>query len=313
MSCLDGAWRWLSGSPPQDQILPDTTWKSDEFSEYEREFQSYMQQNLREQMPSQDFASEMLDDRQQLQEKLQQLVALWREARSVVVFTGAGISTAAGLPDYRGPQGVWTRKLRGEAVTDLDLHQGLEPTEAHRGIARLLKAGLVAFVATTNVDGLHKKAGLPSECLAELHGNSFEEECGKCGSRFERDFVVRTATSLFDHETGRRCEECGGPLRDTIVNFGNTVEQVPSMEAAYDRTWVQCLKADLVVVLGSSLSVPTACDLPEESLPARESKPEGGRLVIVNLQRTPKDDFASLRLYAACDTVMAFVEKQLLG
>ncbi|CAE7670453.1 SRT1, partial [Symbiodinium pilosum] len=107
------------------------------------------------------------------------------------------------------------------------------------------------------------------------------------------------------------CEDCGGELHDTIVNFGNTVEHVPSMEDAHDRTWVHCLKADLVVVLGSSLSVPTACDLPEECLPARDGKPDGGRLVIVNLQRTPKDQLANLRIFAACDDVMAFVEQHL--
>ncbi|CAE7530164.1 SRT1 [Symbiodinium natans] len=297
----------------KEQSQTDTTWKSNEFNEYEREFQSYMQQNLRQQKPSEDFASELRDDGERLQEKLRQLVDLWRKAHNAVIFTGAGISTAAGLPDYRGPQGVWTRKLRGEEVKDLDLDRGLQPTEAHRGIARLLAAGRVTFVASTNVDGLHKKAGLPPECLAELHGNSFEEECAHCGRRFERDFVVRTATSLFDHATGRCCEECGGPLQDTIVNFGNTVEHVPSMEAAYDRTWVQCLKADLVVVLGSSLSVPTACDLPEECLQPREGKPDGGQLVIVNLQRTPKDDLASLRLFASCDEVMAFVERNLMS
>mmetsp|Transcript_36924 Transcript_36924/g.82512 ORF Transcript_36924/g.82512 Transcript_36924/m.82512 type:complete len:314 (-) Transcript_36924:92-1033(-) len=307
MACLAGV-RDLLWGPGSASLKEDETWESKEFSDYEREFKAYMEQNLRARAPAADFATEHRDEGEELEAKLHRLLDLWRSARSVVVFTGAGISTAAGLPDYRGPNGVWTRKLRGEAVSDLQLDQHLQPTYAHRSLARLHEKGRLSFVATTNVDGLHKKAGLPSEALAELHGNSFVEECASCGSRFERDFVVRSATGLFEHATGRSCARCSGPLRDTIVNFGNTVEEVPSMEAAHDAAWVKCLKADLVVVLGSSLSVPTACDLPEECLPPRDGKPEGGRLVVVNLQRTPKDDLAFVRLFAPCDRVMAFIE-----
>ncbi|CAJ1348799.1 unnamed protein product [Effrenium voratum] len=254
-------------------LKEDVSWSSKEYQQYEQEFKIYAQENLRNRMADEDFSIEQHEDPTVLPAKLQELLSMWQRARHVVIFTGAGISTSAGLPDYRGPHGVWTKKLKGEIVSDLELDPlALQPSTAHVAIARLWRKGFLQFVATTNVDGLHKKAGVAAESLAELHGNSFLEECETCLQRFERGFAVRTARGLFDHRTGRLCD-CGGPLRDIIVNFGNTCDHVPSMEAAHDATWVQCLKADLVVVLGSSLSVPTACDLPEECLCSRDGKP----------------------------------------
>eukprot|EP00927_Polykrikos_kofoidii_P057239 TRINITY_DN51356_c0_g1_i1.p1 TRINITY_DN51356_c0_g1~~TRINITY_DN51356_c0_g1_i1.p1 ORF type:complete len:349 (-),score=57.22 TRINITY_DN51356_c0_g1_i1:150-1196(-) len=301
------------GQGPVCQDQPsDSSFKSNEFTEFEREFKKYTEENLRNQTPGKNYSSEVRDDGDQLQEKVELLASWWLASRRVVICTGAGVSTAAGLPDYRGPHGVWTRKLLGDNVEDeltmLDGAVHLRPTVAHEAVARLHAVGRVAFVATTNVDGLHSRAGLPREAISELHGNLFVEECNSCSCRFEREFPVRTASGLFDHETGRSCDSCGGSLRDNIVNFGNTVEHVPSMESEHDRAWVECMKADLVVVLGSSLSVPTACDLPEECLPPRVEKPSGGRLVIVNLQRTPKDDLASLCIHATCDEVMELLE-----
>merc|ERR1711879_574099 len=103
-------------------------------------------------------------------------------------------------------------------------------------------------------------------------------------------------------DTKKTCEKCGKQaLRDIIVNFGNTVEHVPSMESQYDLAWVNSIKADLFLVLGSSLSVPTACDLPDYCVE------KGGKVVIVNKQRTPKDDSAALLIHAPCDTVMSLL------
>lgn len=105
---------------------------------------------------------------------------------------------------HRGPRGVWTRKLKGETVSDdLELKRSLQPSSAHMAIARLHCSGLIKFVATTNVDDLHCKSGLPKESLAELHGNSFVEECEKCLKQYKQSFVTRTATGLFEHHTGR--------------------------------------------------------------------------------------------------------------
>lgn len=298
------------------QCGDDSGFLSREFLEYEGAFRAYTSENLRSQDPEQDFMAVHRDAEGELRSKVARLAEWWRAARHVVVFTGAGVSTAAGLPDYRGPEGLWTRKLRGEAVSEeslLGAAGGSAPTRAHAALARLHGAGLLAHVATTNVDGLHCRAGLPREVLSELHGNLFVEECGACGARFERSHPVRTAAGLFEHGTGNACEACGGPLRDIIVNFGNTFEHVPSMEAEHDRAWMETRNADLVVVLGSSLSVPTACDLPEECIPARYQAPNGGRLVIVNLQKTPKDPLAALCIYSSCDDVTAAIEDALLA
>lgn len=290
----------------------DSTFESPEYAEYEREFKRYTEENLRTQSDV-DFAEELFDDDAALQKKLETLAAWWQESKHVVVYTGAGISTAAGLPDYRGPKGVWTRKLGGEDVDDSIKPEELKPTLAHCVVKGLVDAGHIAAVISTNVDGLHLASGVSKEVLCELHGNAFVEECRNCGMRFYRSFATRTATGLFEHATGRHCESCGGELYDNVVNFGNTFEHVPSMEGEHDRAWVQCMKADLCVVLGSSLSVQTACDLPEECLRTLGEKHQEGRLVIVNRQRTPKDDLASLRIFADCDAVLEFVRCKLLA
>jgi len=210
--------------------------------------------------------------------------------------------------------GVWTRKLKGEQTSDDEYLQvvNCQPTPAHQAFVQLYRANRLHYIGTTNCDGLHLKSGFPREALSELHGNSFVEECSSCLARYERDYAVRTATGLFEHETGSLCDACGGPLRDVIVNFGNTFEHVPSMEAEHDRAWMEMKKADLVVVLGSSLSVETACDLPEECIPVRYGRPNGGRMVIVNLQPTPKDELAALQISATCDAVMTHIANELL-
>jgi len=299
----------------QPHAPDDSCFKSKEFEEFEHEFRRYTNENLRTSLPGIDFVSERNDSDELLHTKIRTLAAWIQDARRTVVFTGAGISTAAGLPDYRGLKGIWTRKIQGEVVDDsVDSYAPgtVEPTYAHNAVARLFAAGHVVSIVTTNVDGLHKQSGLSPECIIELHGNACIEECRACDARFERNFSTRTATGLFEHATGRLCENCSEPLFDNIVNFGNTFEHVPSMEMQHDRAWIECMKADLVIVLGSSLSVPTACDLPEECLPPRMDKPNGGKLVIVNWQLTPKDEIASLRLFGSCDEVLHGLEFELL-
>ena len=150
-------------APQQDD---DSVFKSAEFLEYEREFQRYTDDNLRSKQPAQDFMTEHVEQGAALDQKLAQLVSWWRAARHVVVFTGAGVSTAAGLPDYRGPSGVWTRKVRGEAVSEALEFAAVAPTKAHKALARLHSAGLLAHVATTNIDGLHRY------CLIGIAGDT---------------------------------------------------------------------------------------------------------------------------------------------
>ncbi|KAH9652305.1 NAD-dependent protein deacetylase SRT1 [Citrus sinensis] len=209
--------------------------------------------------------AEFFDSPQILQEK----------SKHLVVFTGAGISTSCGIPDFRGPNGIWTLQ---------------------------------------NVDGLHLRSGIPREKLAELHGNSFMEACPSCGSEYFRDFEVET---IGLKETSRRCSDlkCGAKLRDTVLDWEDAL---PPKEM--NPAEKHCKIADVVLCLGTSmlktitytpshifmitfysLQITPACNLPLKCLRG------GGKIVIVNLQKTPKDKKASLVIHGFVDKVVAGV------
>jgi len=213
-----------------------------------------------------------------------------------VLFTGAGISTAAGIPDYRGPQGVWTLAAKGEerSTPSVALSEAV-PTFTHRAIAELMRRGIVKHVISQNVDGMHRKTGLELKDLSELHGNINLEVCDKCDRAFLRDYHVRTATHHLHHETGNFClvPECGGRLKDNIVNFGE-----PLRADVLGAAFAHSAEADVHVVLGSSLTVRPACQMPFETWERK------GKLAIVNLQRTGLDDKAAIRIHATADMVM---------
>eukprot|EP00429_Kryptoperidinium_foliaceum_P088024 CAMPEP_0176188538 /NCGR_PEP_ID=MMETSP0121_2-20121125/2966_1 /TAXON_ID=160619 /ORGANISM="Kryptoperidinium foliaceum, Strain CCMP 1326" /LENGTH=548 /DNA_ID=CAMNT_0017527115 /DNA_START=30 /DNA_END=1676 /DNA_ORIENTATION=+ len=226
-------------------------------------------------------------------EKAAAFAEMLRAAEHVVVFTGAGISTSAGIPDYRGPEGMWTLQAKGEAhrIRGVDMATML-PTPTHMALAELLRQGLVHHIISQNVDGLHRKSGVPKASLSELHGNGNIEYCSVCRREYLRDFSVHGSSIGRAHETGRRClaARCGGALHDTIINFG---ESLPPEEVA--RAFAHAEKADLVLVMGSSLTVAPASDLP------RTTKRRGGKLAIVNLQRTKQDAQADLRAFCGTD------------
>eukprot|EP00727_Mastigamoeba_balamuthi_P009906 m51a1_g5538 putative silent information regulator family protein (781) ;mRNA; f:466251-469148 len=228
---------------------------------------------------------EFRDTAEDFAAKMQRVAVLVRRCSgSVVVYTGAGVSTSAQIPDYRGPRGVWTLRDRGQSVRVTTTFEAARPTPAHMAIAELVRQGVVSFVATTNVDGLHMRSGLGPERLAELHGNAFLETCRACEARYLRDYdVTRVVGPHKDegdvHSTGRDCDKCGRPLYDSIVHFG---EMLPQGEA--DKA-VAHSKCKLSLVLGTSMRVTPACDMPLEAR----------RMVICNLQRTPCDDRADLQ------------------
>eukprot|EP00667_Euglena_gracilis_P011816 EG_transcript_12085 len=244
---------------------------------------------------------ELVETQAEVAAKARQLAEWIAAAKHCVVFTGAGISTSAGIPDFRGPSGVWTLAAQGKSAHSRVQLEAAVPTVTHMAIKALVDVGLVKHVISQNVDGMHRKSGLTA-ALSELHGNTNLEVCGQCGREYLRDYGVRTARGVHEHDTGRRCAVpgCGGPLRDSIVNFGENLPKGP-LDAAMRHSG----KSDLHIVLGSSLTVSPACHMPERSQKA------GGRLVIVNLQRTPLDDMASLRLHAPCDAVMMQVMQHL--
>jgi len=237
---------------------------------------------------------EFYDENVALQEKAAALANLMKDSKTVC-YTGAGISTSAKIPDYRGPNGIWTLAAQGKTVPKLPLESAL-PTYTHMALKALVDAGLVTMVVSTNIDGLHRRSGLTKSNLAELHGNVYKEVCPTCGADYLRPSnVVDGARQRF---TGRLCEKpgCGQALRDSIINFG---ENLPTREVGKAERY--SMDADVGLVLGSSMRVLPACDLPSLCY-ARKDNP--GSLAILNLQKTRFDVNCAVRIFGKCDEFM---------
>lgn len=214
---------------------------------------------------------------------------------SVTVHTGAGISTGSGVPDFRGKNGVWTLRSQGYSAPGASAPLALaRPSLAHMALKALVDAGYVRFVVTANVDGLHRRSGLPRSHLAELHGSCFKDKCSECGTIFERDFEVETVGFQC---TGRWCTQCyTGPLIDQVLDWESEIPEDDLAEA--ERCSMEC---KLSLVLGSSLRIRPASELPALAYKC------GNAVSIVNLQRTPKDAKASLVARSRCDYMLSRV------
>lgn len=228
-----------------------------------------------------------------LEKKCAQLASVISRAQYLLIYTGAGISTSAKIPDYRGPNGIWTLLQKGEEVTQslTDFSQTADPTLTHMAIKELWERGICKHVVSQNVDGLHLRSGIPKVALSEVHGNMFIEACTKCGREFVRLFDVTENTRRHHHKTGRFCYHCGHPLRDTVVLFG----EKGSLRWPLNWTGAEyhADKADVILILGSSLKVLRRYPwLWCMSKPAQKRP----KLYIVNLQWTPKDQFSRLKI-----------------
>ena len=242
-------------------------------------------------------AEEREDPGERTARNVQALVRAIRDAGSFVLHTGAGFSTAACIPDFRGSSGVWTMRAKGVDVR-MPPFERCAPTKAHMCAVALHRAGYLSHVVTQNVDGLHGRAGTPLNAVSELHGTVYREKCENeaCAvTEVTRDFDV-TARKPHDgrhrHKTGRACPGCGGDLKDVVVQFGERIDDdvlARATEASRD--------AKLSLVMGTSLKIPPASRLPRLS----------DTLVIVNLQWTAEDKRAALKMRARCDDVMAAV------
>ncbi|XP_058219029.1 NAD-dependent protein deacetylase SRT1 [Rhododendron vialii] len=244
--------------------------------------------------------SELFDTPRILQEKIEKLAKMIRKSKHLVVFTGAGISTSCGIPDFRGPKGIWTLQREGKALPEASLpfHRAM-PSKTHMALVELEKAGILKFVISQNIDGLHLRSGIPREKLSELHGNSFMETCSSCGVEYFRDFEVET---IGLKDTPRHCSTvgCGARLKDTVLDWEDAL---PSKEM--NPAEKHCKMADVVLCLGTSLQITPACNLPLKCLRS------GGKIVIVNLQKTPKDKKANMVIHGLVDKVIVGVIDQL--
>ncbi len=227
-----------------------------------------------------------------------ELVTLLRGARKMLIFTGAGISTHSGIPDYRGPQGVWkTRQpvyyqdfisdqaARNEywaqKLADHDQFAAALPNATHRAVAALEAAGRVLMVVTQNIDGLHQRAGTSHERLVELHGTNAEVECQTCGQRSE----PAPHFDAFRHSGQAPCCPCGGYLKSATISFGQSLR-----ERDLQRADEAAGAADLVLAMGSTLAVHPAASFP--LVAAKRGVP----YVIINRGETDHDDLPVVTL-----------------
>ncbi|CAD7700133.1 unnamed protein product [Ostreobium quekettii] len=256
--------------------------------------------SYREDLGGQLGARELFDSPEKLREGVDRLSKWIQEASRVIVFTGAGISTACGIPDFRGPKGIWTLQRAGKPLPSLKTSfEMARPSLTHQALSGLVSCGKVVHIVSQNVDGLHLRSGIPRDKLAELHGNCFAERCPKCGKEYIRDFEMQTVGFQC---TGRTCtvSGCRGRLRDHILDWD---DPLPENELAQSEKIAA--QADLALCLGTSLQIIPARDIPLETVKA------GGRLAIVNLQKTPRDKNADLVIHAKSDEVMKLLMAEL--
>ncbi len=229
-------------------------------------------------------------------------------AKRIVAFTGAGISTESGIPDFRSPGGIWTRykpiyfddfmasdEMRRESwrrkfATDETMLKA-EPNAGHRALAKLVEQGRMSAIITQNVDGLHQRSGVPDAKVIELHGNATYASCLDCGHRHELEPIKKAFLG-----SGKLplCVKCDGIVKTATISFGQAMPEIP-MARAQDET----MSCDLFIVLGSSLVVYPAAGFPSIA------KRNGAKLVILNRDPTDQDDDADVVVHAEIGPTMS--------
>lgn len=248
-----------------------------------------------------------------------------RKSSRAICFTGAGLSTAAGLGDYRGKQGKWTLEAQGADLAYTTVYEELRPTFAHEAIAKLVEMGKIAYVVSQNADGLHHLSGIPYSKLSDVHGSAFTEYCPSCRKRYVRNWYVpedraedylagllpgpipphirRCPGCGSNHWTGRSCDDCGGPLHDTVISFGDGLE-----ECVLRPAFEHAAEADACLSLGSTMSIG-----PSNQVVAIQKGP----LIVCVRQDTEMDMLCQasggVRVHGDCDEFMHHVMLALLG
>ena len=230
-------------------------------------------------------------------EALDEIASALRSAGNVVGLTGAGISTESGIPDFRGPQGVWTKDPKAERLSTLQAYMSdrdirvkawrlrldhpawtARPNAGHLALAELERKGSLRTLITQNIDGLHQRAGTSPEILIEIHGTMREVVCMQCGERAE---MQRALDRVRAGEEDPECRTCGGILKSATISFGQNLVREDLYRA--ERAAQSC---DLFLAVGTSLAVYPVAYLPQAALDA------GARLALFNAEPTPFDDQA---------------------
>jgi NAD-dependent deacetylase len=249
-----------------------------------------------------------------LDERLSLAADLLRTARSVAAFTGAGISTESGIPDFRSPGGVWDRyrvvtyqefvasreariqywRMKSELYRDL---RHARPNAAHLALADLERRGLLTCLITQNIDGLHQDAGSSPQTVIELHGTNRQALCISCDHRWPID-EIQARVEAGQEEP--RCEHCGGPVKPATVSFGQAMPE-DEMRRAFECA----ARCDLMLMIGSSLQVQPAASIPPA---ARQA---GARLIFINRDPTPFDSLADVLFPESAGDVLSRLLKAL--
>jgi NAD-dependent deacetylase len=234
---------------------------------------------------------------------------LLQAARRIVVLTGAGISTDSGIPDFRGPRGVWTLNPKAERMSDIRYYVSdpevrrlswqsrlahpawtAEPNAGHRALVSLERGGRLAALITKNIDGLHQRAGNSPDVVIEVHGTLHFAVCLSCGDRMPMQAVL---DRVRQGEEDPPCRSCGGILKSDTVSFGQ-----PLVPHVIDRAMRAAERADCLVAVGSSLQVyPIASAVPA-------AKSAGASLIIINAEPTPFDDLADVMFSVSISEVL---------
>lgn len=238
---------------------------------------------------------------------MNELSQLLQSASRVVVFTGAGISTESGIPDFRSPGGIWTRmapidfrdfvssaEMRREAwrrrFAMEESFASARPNDGHKAVAALVARGNASHVITQNIDNLHQDSGVPQDKVIEIHGNTRYAKCLDCGERME----LGPIRAHFErHGEPPDCAACGGIVKTATISFGQAMPELGMARA--EKATLGC---DLFLVLGSSLVVYPAAGFP------LLAKRNGAKLVIVNREATEQDEFADLVIRAGIGETM---------
>ena len=230
----------------------------------------------------------------------QELSQYISEAKNIVIFTGAGISTESGIPDFRGPQGVWktntpiyfqdfvgSEEVRKDSwkrkFSGQDIIKKAKPNVGHLAVSAIINNHESAYLITQNVDNLHQDAGVPDDKITEIHGNAHYATCLDCGIRYELNSIKK---AFLENETVPYCDSCGGIIKTATISFGQPMPE-EGMQIAQRKT----LGCDLFITIGTSLVVYPAAGFP------KLAKEIGAKLIIINNEPTDFDPIADLVIH----------------